>query len=116
MPVTSPDGLDGIESRLPIGQLPIRYAIAVDSRDLDGWAACFRPDVDMGRRGRGREVLRAHIEPLVRGFYRSIHQICGHRIDFTGPDEATGVVYCRAEHEVGDRWIVMAICYLDDYV
>jgi hypothetical protein len=24
-------------------------------------------------------------------------------------------VYCRAEHEVGERWIVMAICYFDDY-
>ncbi|WP_433472271.1 nuclear transport factor 2 family protein [Spirillospora sp. CA-142024] len=105
-----------IESHQAIGQLPIRYAIAVDSRDLDAWVACFRPDVDMGRRGTGRAALRAYIEPLVRGFYRSVHQICGHRIEFTDRDHATGAVYCRAEHEVGDRWIVMAICYLDDYV
>ncbi len=110
------DRLDRIESRLAIGQLPIRYALAVDSRDLDAWVACFSPEVDMGRRGRGREVLRAHIEPMVRTFYRSIHQICGHRVELTGRDRATGAVYCRAEHEVGDRWIVMAICYLDDYV
>ena len=122
VPVSSPDRddligrLDRIESQLAIGQLPIRYAIAVDSRNLDAWLACFRPDVDMGRRGRGREALRAYIEPLVRGFYRSIHQICGHRVEFADRDHATGVVYCRAEHEVGDRWIVMAICYLDDYV
>ncbi|GAA2409951.1 nuclear transport factor 2 family protein [Actinomadura vinacea] len=110
------DRLDRIESHLAIGQLPIRYAIAVDSRDLDAWVACFRPDVDMGRHGQGSEALRAFIEPLVRGFYRSIHQICGHRVEFIDRDHASGAVYCRAEHEVGDRWIVMAICYYDEYV
>lgn len=107
--------LERVESQLAIQQLPVRYAIAVDERDLDAWVGCFRPDVDMGRHGSGRAVLRAHIEPLVRGFYRSVHQICGHRVEFTGPDTATGVVYCRAEHEAGERWIVMAIRYLDDY-
>ncbi|WP_405720290.1 nuclear transport factor 2 family protein [Streptomyces sp. NBC_01537] len=110
--------LDRVESQLAIGQLPIRYALAVDSRDLDAWVACFRPDVDMGRHGSGREALRAYIEPQLRTFRASVHQICGHRVelDATDPDRATGSVYCRAEHEVGDRWIVMAIRYRDDYV
>jgi hypothetical protein len=110
-----PDRLDRIESYLAIQQLPIRYAIAVDSRDLDAWVETFVPDVDMGRRGSGREALRAWIEPQVRGFYRSVHQICGHRIEFVDADNARGQVYCRAEHEVGDRWIVMAMCYFDTY-
>ena len=111
-----------IEAHQRIGQLPIRYAIAVDSRDVDSWVSLFVEDVDMGRHGQGRETLHSYIEPQLRGFYRSIHQICGHRIDL-GPDEpggdgpttATGSVYCRAEHEVGDRWIVMAIRYDDVY-
>ena len=66
-----------------------------------------------------------YIEPQLRFFYRSIHQICGHRI-ILGPDDpagdgtegpitATGSVYCRAEHEVDDRWIVMGIRYDDRY-
>jgi 3-phenylpropionate/cinnamic acid dioxygenase small subunit len=110
--------LDRIESQLAIGQLPIRYALAVDARDLDAWLACFRPDVDMGRHGTGREALRAYIEPQLRTFRACVHQICGHRIelDATDRDRATGSVYCRAEHEVGDRWIIMAIRYRDDYV
>lgn len=111
-----------LEAQQRIAQLPIRYAIAVDSRDIDSWVGLFVPDVDMGRRGRGREVLRDYIEPQVRWFYRSVHQICGHKIDL-GPDEpdgggpatATGSVYCRAEHEVDERWVVMAIRYDDDY-
>jgi len=111
-----------IEAHQRIGQLPIRYAIAVDSRDLDTWVGLFVPDVDMGRHGRGREVLRSFIDPQVRWFYRSVHLICGHRIDLgpdapdgAGPATATGSVYCRAEHEVDDRWVVMAIRYDDTY-
>jgi uncharacterized protein (TIGR02246 family) len=109
------DRITRIEDRLEIGQLPIRYALAVDSRDIDSWIAMFVPDVRVGQHRRGREALREFISPLVRSFYRSIHQIVGHRVELLGPDAARGHVYCRAEHEVGDRWIVMAIRYDDDY-
>ena len=44
-----------------------------------------------------------------------MHQICGHRIDRIDGDDASGAVYCRAEHEVRDRWIVLAVCYSDTY-
>ena len=102
--------VERIEAHLAIQQLAIRYAMAVDARDMDAWVGCFRPDVDMGRHGTGREALRRYIDPMVRRFYRSVHQICGHRIELTTKDTATGAVYCRAEHEVGDEWIVMTIC------
>ena len=107
--------LDRLESLAAIQQLPIRYALAVDGRDLDAWVALFIPDVNCGRCGSGREVLRSIIEPAVRTFYRSIHQLCGHRVEFDDADHAHGVVYCRAEHEAEGRWIVMAIAYFDSY-
>ena len=99
--------MDRLESVHDIEQLAIRYALAVDGRDLDAWLALFPDDVDCGRHGSGRDVLRSLIAPQLRRFYRSIHQLCGHRIEFEGPDRAGGIVYCRAEHEVGDRWMVM---------
>ncbi|MEU7550899.1 nuclear transport factor 2 family protein [Streptomyces sp. NPDC044571] len=117
--MTSPETerrLAAVEAQLAIQQLAFRYAIAVDSRDLDAWADCFRPDVDLGRAGAGRDALKRHIEPLLRTFGRSVHHVTGHRIELRGDAEATGTVYCRAEHEVDDRWIVMAICYADEYV
>jgi hypothetical protein len=107
--------IDRIESQLAIGQLPIRYAMAIDGRDLDAWVALFVPDVQVGRERFGREALRDYIAPVLRGFRRSMHRIVGHRIDLTGDDTASGAVYCRAEHEVDDRWIVMSICYFDEY-
>lgn len=108
--------IDRLESIAAIQQLAIRYAIAVDSRDLDAWLALFPDDIDCGKRGLGREALRGFIAPLLKDFYRTVHLICGQQVDITGPNEATGRVYCRAEHEFGDKWIVQAICYFDSYV
>ena len=36
--------VERIEAHLAIQQLAIRYAMAVDARDIDAWVACFRPD------------------------------------------------------------------------
>lgn len=105
-----------LEAVQAIQQLAVRYAIAVDSRDLDGWVSLFVDDVDCGSHGKGRAALRAFIAPLVRDFYRSIHLICGHEIELLDGGNARGKVYCRAEHEDGDQWVVMAICYFDTYV
>jgi 3-phenylpropionate/cinnamic acid dioxygenase small subunit len=104
-----------VEDTLAIQQLAVRYAMAVDERDIDAWLELFIPDVRVGRERVGREALREFIAPQVRLFYRSIHQIVGHRIDLLSAERATGAVYCRAEHEVGDRWIVIAIRYDDEY-
>jgi hypothetical protein len=109
--------LERVEAQLAIQQLPIRYAISVDSRDLDALVALFVEDVDCGRRGRGRAALKDYYasDPVLKGFYRSVHQICGHAIDLVDADNATGKVYCRAEHEDSGHWVVMAICYFDTY-
>jgi hypothetical protein len=109
--------IERVESQLAIQQLPIRYAMAVDGRDIDTWVRLFVPDVRATRTSSGREALRRQIDGMLRTFGRSIHQLCGHRLELDREDldRATGAVYCRAEHEVGERWIVMAICYWDDY-
>jgi len=109
------DRIARLEALEAIRQLPCRYARAVDSRDIDGWLELFVEDVDCGRRGKGREALRSYIDPGVRTFYRSVHYVCGHVIDLVDADSATGSVYCRAEHEAGDEWVVMAIIYYDTY-
>jgi hypothetical protein len=108
--------LDRVEAIQAIQQLAIRYAIAVDSRDLDSWLKLFPEDIDCGKRGRGREALRGFIAPLLKDFYRTVHFICGHQVDLIDANTASGRVYCRAEHERGDQWIVQAICYFDSYV
>lgn len=110
--------IDRIESQLAIQQLPPRYALAVDSRDLEALVKLFCADVDCGRHGKGRAALKAFFDPTLRQFYRCQHQIVGHVIDLDASDlnQASGTVYCRAEHEDGGKWVAMAICYFDTYV
>jgi len=109
------DRIDRLESIQEIQALAVRYAMAVDARDLDAWLELFVDDIDCGRRGKGREALRGFIAPAVRTFYRSVHQVCGHVVDEVSGDHAKGRVYCRAEHEYGDQWIVQACVYFDTY-
>nr|WP_253900519.1 nuclear transport factor 2 family protein [Mycobacterium asiaticum] len=110
-----PDRLDLIESSLAISQLPSRYAMALDARDVDALVALFVDDVDAGAHGRGRNALQRWYDRALRRFYRSIHLICGHEFDFIDADHATGSVYCRAEHEEGDGWYVITMRYEDVY-
>ena len=49
VPMSAEERLDRVESQLAIGQLPIRYAMAVDGRDVDTWLGLFVPDVQVGR-------------------------------------------------------------------
>ena len=73
--------LAAVEARLDIGQLPIRYAMAVDGSDVDAWVGLLRPGRRHGpARPRSRRAAALH-HPQVRRFYRSMHQICGHRIE-----------------------------------
>jgi hypothetical protein len=98
-----------IESRLAIAQLPSRYAMAADARDVETLVDLFAPDI--------RDEWRAWVVPVLRSFRRSIHQIVGHRFDLDpdDPNRASGTTYCRAEHEFQDRWIVVLFRYHDEY-
>ena len=110
--------LDRVEAQLAIQQLPARYAVAVDSRNLDDLVRLFTPDVNCGRWGVGRDALKAFYESpqVLGGFYRSVHLICGQTLDWVDAERATGTVYCRAGHEDKGAWVEMAICYFDRYV
>ena len=110
--------LERVEAQLAIAQLPARYALAVDSRDLDALVQLFSADVDCGRWGRGRDALKAYYasKNVLTGFYRCVHLVCGQTIDLIDSEHAKGTVYCRAGHEDKDHWVEMAICYFDTYV
>jgi len=103
-------------SVVEIQQLAVRYAHALDARDLEALSDLWVSDVWMGKaHGEGPAAVRSFFEPILRKFYRSIHMIVGHKVDLIDAEHATGQVYCRAEHESGDAWVVQAIAYQDDY-
>jgi hypothetical protein len=107
--------IERLESLHAITQLGARYASAADARDLEGILGMFIEDVDCGRFGTGREALRATYNIIHRQFYRTIHQVAGHVIDLIDADHATGRVVMRAEHEMGERWVVVCMTLFDTY-
>ena len=91
--------------------LAARYALAVDSRDLDALVGLFVDDVQVGRETFGREALRAEFDRSLREIGISILNVGTHVIDLVDDDHATGSVYCKGEIQDGDRWIHQAILY-----
>jgi len=116
-----PDGfagrIDRLESLAQIRQLAQRYALAIDSRDIDALVALFVPDVRIGRDASGRAALAAWFRDALSGFRTSIHFVGNHIVDFDGPDDAHGIVYCRDELDYPDRgeWQVGVLQYWDTY-
>ena len=98
-----------------IRQLAYRYALAIDSRDLDTLVALFVPDVRVGREARGREVLRADFDRQLHAVGVTILHVTNHIIELTDEATARGAVYCRGEIELDEQWIHQAILYEDDY-
>ncbi|MFT4082206.1 MAG: nuclear transport factor 2 family protein [Nocardioides sp.] len=109
--------VERIEAFQAISQLPMRYARAIDARDLDTLASLYTPDAVFSRRvdERGPQAVRAYFATVLTNFYRSMHQICGHVIDTIDGDHASGTVYCRVEHEDADDWVVQLMVYFDEY-
>jgi uncharacterized protein (TIGR02246 family) len=114
--------LDRLESLDQIRQLPAKYALCLDMRDIDMMVTLFTEDVRVGRDQTGRKALRAYMDTTLRSpFTGTSHHIGGHIIDFDDPDHARGIVYSKNEHETPvpggkDEWVIMQMMYADDYV
>ena len=99
-----------------IRQLPCRYALAVDARDIDTLVSLFSKNVRVTREESGREAMRKWWDGVLSRFGTSIHLVGNHVIDYEGGDEATGLVYSRPEHDLDGKWMVVCMTYQDRYI
>jgi len=106
--------LDRLVAHEDIRQLASRYALALDSRNLDDLVALFVDDVRVGD-GRGRAALRAQFDSSLREVQRTFLLVGTHVIDVIDAQHASGSVYCKGEIQVGELWIHQAILYDDTY-
>jgi hypothetical protein len=115
---TSGDGLTSLQrvvARDEIRQLAYRYALAIDSRDIDLLVSLFVPDVRVGRDATGHEALREFWTNSLTTIGVSILFVGNHIIDFDDREHARGTVYCRGQIQDGDAWVEQAILYRDAY-
>src|SRR5437773_1147777 len=98
--------IDRIESLASIHQLVSRYALALDSRNMDDLVALFVQDVRVGRGASGRPALKEWYTTVMRQWGVSVHLVANHIIDFDDADHASGIVYCHDELEAldGTTW------------
>ena len=116
-PGTADERLDRLEALAAIRQLPVRYALAVDSRDVDALVALFRPGVRVGRDETGRDALRRWYVKILSDLTTSVHFVGNHVVDFDDAEHAHGVVYCRDElARPSGGWDVGMLQYWDTYV
>ena len=105
--------IDRLESLDAIRQLPAKYALSLDMRDMEAMVSLFEPDVRVGKGASGRQALRAYMDQTLRApFTGTSHHIGGHVIEFDDADHAHGVVYSKNEHETpvpggADEWVIM---------
>lgn len=117
-PATFEERLDRMESLAAIRQLPARYALAIDSRDIAALADLFDPDVTMGDGQTGRAAIQRWFDANLRAPRTSVHLVANHIIDFDDADHARGIVYCRdqLERPESGRWEIGDLQYWDRYV
>ncbi len=114
-PQTPEEKLDLLQSTQQIKQLPMRYGLAVDSRNIDALMELFVPDVQVGKDLRGRAELEKWYRKALSSIQRTIHLVGNHILSFSDADHATGVVYCRDEVESDGVWTLGHIQYWDTY-
>lgn len=112
-PAMSP--LDVLVAHDELRLLVSRYAVAVDSRDLDTLVGLFVDDVRVGRDTSGRDALRESFRASLSAVGVTILQVGTHVIDLVDADHATGVVYCSGQIQEGEHWIHQSILYRDTY-
>ena len=116
-PVSMEERMDRLESLAEIQQLPARYGVAIDSRDMDMMVELFVPDVQVGRDQSGRAALKRWYDRTMSYPRSSCHFVGNHVIEFAGPDSASGIVYCHdeLEHPHEGAWLQGQLQYWDRY-
>lgn len=108
--------IDRLESLDEIRQLPAKYSLSLDMRDMDAHVNLFAQDIRVSREKVGRAHLKQWLDDTLRlQFTGTSHHIGNHIIEFDDADHAHGVVYSKNEHETGDEWVIMQMLYWDNY-
>jgi hypothetical protein len=112
--------LERLEAAESIRQLAARYGVFADARNIEALVKLYAEDCPAGPTARGHEAPRQRFETALGAtapFRTTIHFVGNHMIELDEIDagRAAGVVYCRAEHDFGDEWVVATLQYWDEY-
>lgn len=109
--------VERLESLNQIRQLPAKYALCLDMRDLDALVNLFVENVGVSGKQRGRQALKRWFNGAVRSNIEgSAHGIHGHIIECETEQLASGIVHSRNDLESRHGiWMIEMMIYLDRY-
>ena len=111
------EAVDAAAFYVAVRQLAVRYALAVDSRDLVGVSRLFSVQSDFSRWGEGSEGCKIFFRNVWEGFGPSVHTVTNHVIHRVDRDWGTGIVYCSAQQQQHDEsWRTIQLAYFDQYI
>ena len=103
-------------SREEIRTLPLRYAAAIEARDVDAMANLFALSARFGEFGEGPDGLRRLMTGSLRDSLFAVILVANHLIDLQDEDHATGQVWAHCYAQTGaDGFVDQLIRYEDRY-
>lgn len=103
-------------SREEIRTLPLRYAVAIEARDVDAMATLFSPSARFGDYGEGPDGLRRLMTSSLRDSLFAVILVANHLIDLQDEAHATGQVWAHCYAQTGaDGFVDQLIRYEDRY-
>lgn len=114
--MSPPTGLERLDAIEAIRTLPLRYAVAIEHRDVDAMAALFSPHARFGAWGQGEEGLRALMGDTLRSSILAVILVANHLVEVDDADHAHGEVWarCYAQNDPGE-FTEQLIKYEDAY-
>lgn len=116
MSTTDDDRIEALLAREEIRSLPIRYAAAVEARDVDAMAELFSPHARFGSYGEGPDGLRRLMTDSLTGSLFAVILVANHLIDLSDEAHGSGQVWAHCyAHTRADGFVDQLIRYEDRY-
>jgi hypothetical protein len=109
-------GIDRLEAIEAIQQLPLRYSVAIEHRDVDAMVALFSPNARFGPYGIGESGLRALMDNSMATSILAVVLVANHLVELDENNQAHGEVWarCYAQNDPGE-FTEQLIKYEDTY-
>ncbi len=114
---TDAEKLERLWSISQIRDLPLRYALYIDTRDLERFAELWSPRAERAEPpDMDHHTFADGVDRFFRSSTASVHLVANHLIEFDDPSHARGHVYCWAQTDRTSAWVEQMVLYQDRYV
>ena len=107
--------LEALVAREEIRRLPLRYAKAVEQRDVEAMVELFVPDARFGPFGEGPDALRAMMTDFLADSIVAVILVANHLVELDDADHAHGEVWARCFAQDATAYTEQLLRYDDRY-